>query len=219
MLFGSISAIADTSELQREAFNRAFEAHGLDWSWDRETYLALLERSGGEQRIAEYARSVGQDVDAPAVHRTKSELFQQRVAACGLEPRPGVIDTIRDGRSSAMKIALVTTTAKKNVAAVLEALGPSLRAADFDPIVDASQVERPKPDAAAYAFALDALGQEAATCVAIEDNLGGVEAATAAGLTCAAFPNENTTGHDFTKARRRVDELRFDDLRTLISNP
>ena len=33
ILFGSISTIADTSELQRQAFNQAFKAHGLDWDW------------------------------------------------------------------------------------------------------------------------------------------------------------------------------------------
>ena len=35
ILFGSISTLADTSELQRRAFNEAFEAHGLDWNWSR----------------------------------------------------------------------------------------------------------------------------------------------------------------------------------------
>ena len=36
ILFGSISTVADTSELQREAFNQAFAEHGLDWRWDRD---------------------------------------------------------------------------------------------------------------------------------------------------------------------------------------
>ena len=36
ILFGSISTLADTSEMQRAAFNEAFRAHGLDWSWSRE---------------------------------------------------------------------------------------------------------------------------------------------------------------------------------------
>lgn len=47
LLFGSIGTIADTSELQREAFNAAFLRHGLDWSWDRATYRALLTTAGG----------------------------------------------------------------------------------------------------------------------------------------------------------------------------
>jgi phosphoglycolate phosphatase-like HAD superfamily hydrolase len=57
VLFGSIGALADTSELQREAFNDAFRAHGLDWTWSRDEYQQLLAESGGEQRIAAYAES------------------------------------------------------------------------------------------------------------------------------------------------------------------
>ncbi len=43
--------------------------------------------------------------------------------------------------------------------------------------------------------------------VAIEDNVGGVSAATAAGITCIAFPNENTAGGDFSAADETVDSL------------
>jgi hypothetical protein len=52
LLFGSISTVADTSELQRAAFNRAFAEHGLDWTWDRDDYRAMLATSGGRSRIA-----------------------------------------------------------------------------------------------------------------------------------------------------------------------
>lgn len=32
ILFGSISMLADTSEVQRESFNEAFGEFGLDWA-------------------------------------------------------------------------------------------------------------------------------------------------------------------------------------------
>lgn len=216
VLFGSISTIADTSELQRQAFNEAFEQHGLDWHWSREDYLELLERSGGAQRIAEQAEGRGEEVDAGAVHRTKTERFQRHLADAGIQARPGVLETIRDGREQGLKIALVTTTAKESVAALVTALAPQLDASAFDLIVDASDVEQPKPDEAAYVYALEQLGESAADCVAIEDNLGGVQAAHAAGLTCTAFPNQNTAGHDFGEAEHRVDRLDLSELRSFI---
>lgn len=218
VLFGSISTLADTSELQREAFNQAFEAHGLDWRWDRDAYVALLERSGGADRIAAYAESVGEDVDAAAIHRSKSELFQRSLAAARLPARPGVVETIAGAKDSGVKVALVTTTSAENVASLIAALDPAIAAADFDVIVDASKVEQPKPDKAAYAFALERLGEEAADCVAIEDNLDGVDAARAADLECVAFPNANTAGHRFDNAGRQVDRLVFAELQSFIPN-
>ncbi len=62
LLFGSISTIADTSELQREAYNRAFEAHGLEWNWDRDRYRSMLDSSGGKNRkVTAAVSSVGAD--------------------------------------------------------------------------------------------------------------------------------------------------------------
>ncbi len=207
LLLGSISTVADTSELQRQAFNRAFAEHGLDWRWDQDQYRAMLSESGGQDRIARYAQSLGQTVDAKAVHETKSRVFQESLAAAGLAPRPGVVDAVKGARDSGWKVGLVTTTSPGNVSALLDALSPQLAAGDFDLIVDASSVERPKPDQAAYVFALEHLDEAPAECVAVEDNVGGVAAAVAAGVPCVAFPNENTAGGDFTAARRRVDRL------------
>jgi HAD superfamily hydrolase (TIGR01509 family) len=207
VLLGSISTVADTSELQRQAFNQAFADHGLDWRWDQDQYRALLASSGGQARIAEYAASRGQTVDAQAVHETKSKIFRESLATAGLSPRAGVVDTIKDAKSRGWKVGLVTTTSRDNISALLDALSPQVRAQDFDVIVDASSVEQPKPDKAAYSFALQRLDEAPGDCVAVEDNVGGVQAAVAAGLTCVAFPNENTAQHDFAAADRRVDRL------------
>ena len=211
ILFGSISTVADTSELQRAAFNRAFAEHGLDWTWGRDDYQAMLATSGGRSRVAEYAEARGQTVDAQAVHATKSALFQKSLAG-GATPRPGVVETIRQARAAGVKVGLVTTTAPENVAALLDALGPDVGREDFDVVVDSAQVEQPKPDGAAYAYALRQLGEDAADAVAVEDNVGGVRAAVAADVACVAFPNANTAGHDFPGAARVVDHLDFAEL-------
>ncbi len=218
VLFGSISTVADTSELQRQAFNRAFEAHGLDWRWDRDEYLTMLEGSGGQSRIASFAESLGQRVDAEAVHRSKSEFFQKRLAEADVSPRSGVVETIQEAKRNGLKVGLVTTTSPENVSSLIDALHPDIEASSFDVIVDSSSVEQPKPDKAAYVFALNSLDEKPEDCVAIEDNLGGVEGAKAAGLSCIAFPNQNTAAHDFDAATHRVDRLSFVGLQTFIPN-
>jgi HAD superfamily hydrolase (TIGR01509 family) len=216
LLFGSISTLADTSELQRQAFNQAFAEHGLDWTWSREDYRELLTSNGGELRIAEQARSAGQAVDAAAVHASKSALFQKSLVDNGVEPRPGVVETVRAAREQGVSVALVTTTSPENVAALLTGLGDALGVGDFDLVVSSSQVSTPKPDGAVYTYALGQLGEQADRCVAIEDNVGGVASAVAAGVACVAFPNENTAGHDFARAHHVVDRIDLSELAPLL---
>lgn len=215
ILFGSISSVADTSEMQREAFNAAFAEHDLPWRWDRDYYVTMLGTAGGKERIAEQARSAGVEVDAAAVHQTKSRLFQQRLAGAPVPPRTGVVETIDAARKAGMKVGLVTTTLKANVDALLSALAPTVQPSDFDIVVDVTDVSAPKPDGGAYSFALAQLAEKAEACVAIEDNADGVRAATAAGVTCIAFPNQNTAGSDLG-SEHVVDRLRFDEVAGLI---
>jgi HAD superfamily hydrolase (TIGR01509 family) len=207
ILFGSISTLADTSELQRQAFNLAFEAHDLHWNWSREDYASMLASNGGAARIAEYAQDRGDDVDAAAVHATKSQIFQELLASSPVEARPGVVETLQEAKRSDRKLGFITTTSQGNIDALLAALKPHISAEMFDLIVNRDSVKEPKPNPAVYAFALDQLGEDAGNAVAIEDNVGGVQAATAAGVTCIAFPNQNTAAGDFSAAAETVDVL------------
>jgi HAD superfamily hydrolase (TIGR01509 family) len=214
ILFGSISTLIDTSEVQRRAFNESFQEHGLDWNWSRDDYVAMLDSNGGTQRIADYAQSRGEDVDAAAVHATKSQIFRKLLETAALMARPGVLETVQEAKRNDLKLGFVTTTSPENIAALLATLPPEIAAETFDIIVDSDTVENPKPDAAAYLFALKQLGEDADSAVAIEDNVGGVAAAAAAGVTCIAFPNENTTAGDFTAASETVDAL---DARRIVA--
>ncbi|MEM8544704.1 MAG: HAD-IA family hydrolase [Cyanobacteria bacterium P01_H01_bin.119] len=216
ILFGSIGAIAETSERQRQAFNQAFAHHGLDWHWPQSEYRALLKHSGGQRRIEAYAEARGHSVDAPAIHRSKSDLYQASLQATPLQPRLGVTDTIQAAKEKRIKLALVTTTSPENVAALLQALHPSVKATDFDLIIDRACVPQPKPASDAYCLTLETLNEQPGSCVAIEDNLDGLRAAQSAGISCVAFPGNNTANHDFSAAQAQVNVLSFSALQRFI---
>ena len=218
ILFGSISTLADTSELQRRAFNEAFKAHDLDWNWSREDYASMLSSSGGAQRIAEHAKTTGDDVDAAAVHATKSQIFQELLGTSALEARPGVVEMVQEAKRTDRKLGVITTTSQGNIDALLAALRPHISAEMFDLIVNRDAVKQPKPDPAVYAFALAQLSEDATTAVAIEDNVGGVAAASAAGVRCIAFPNENTAGGDFSSAAETVESLSPERVLALVTS-
>jgi len=218
IFFGSIGTIAETSEFQRAAFNEAFARQNLGWHWSREQYVNLLQVSGGKRRIATFAERMEQMVDTAAVHRLKSEIFQEFLKNTHLEPRSGVLETIKSARESGLTVALVTTTSEQNIAALFEALGEHLRPQDFDLVVQASQVRVPKPAPDAYEFALSQLDEHPEVCMAIEDNVEGLTAAQTSGLLCVAFPGENTAHHDFNGAAFRTEFLNFFDLKPYILN-
>jgi HAD superfamily hydrolase (TIGR01509 family) len=218
ILFGSIGTLADTSELQREAFNEAFKQHGLDWNWSQVEYQELLNQSGGAGRIAAYAESRGPAVDAAAVHATKSEIFQRRLREGGIAPRADVVEIIDAARADGAKVALVTTTSVANLAALRDALAPAVDIDAFDLVLSTEDADAPKPAPDIYSVALRRLGEDAEHVMAVEDNVGGVAAAVAAGLKVVGFPGENNAQHDFGAAERRTDRLTPGDLPVLAGH-
>lgn len=199
LLLGSIGTLSDTSELQREAFNAAFERHGLDWSWDRDVYRDMLRNSGGQARIEAQAQAEGIVVDAAAIHATKSSLFQEMLDAGRATARPGLRDTLERARKDGIGLAFVSTTSRENVDRLLA--GIDVAPDTFDLVTSADDVAAGKPAPEVFHLAADRLGVSRADCTAVEDNVEGIRAAHDAGMTCIAWPNANTEGHDFGEAR------------------
>ena len=104
------------------------------------------------------------------LHRFKTRRYVELVdsGACGL--RPGVADLIHRARDGRLRLAIVTTTSRDNIGALLSRnlLGPDWNW-NFDVIVSGDDVPNKKPEPDAYHAAIDALGLPAASCLAIED--------------------------------------------------
>ena len=92
----------------------------------------LLARSGGADAHRAEAARRGETVDVAALHARKGALFRARLAE-GVALRPGVAETLEQARRADWRSALVTTTSRDNVDAILAATG--LPRAAFDVIV------------------------------------------------------------------------------------
>ena len=204
LIFGSIGTLAETSDLQRAAFNDAFAALGLKWHWDSATYGALLHRAGGRDRIARYAQGRGESVDIAAIHALKSQIFQQSLTQ-GVPLRPGVAETLALAKARSWRLALATSTSAANVDAILAATG--LSRAHFHVVLDASQGLPPKPAPDVFHAALTKMELARKNALAIEDNPDGFRAARAAGLVCVAFPGRLHENADFDGASARQTTL------------
>jgi phosphoglycolate phosphatase-like HAD superfamily hydrolase len=109
------------------AFNQAFEALHVPWRWSEERYAELLAVAGGRERLMHDMQS---QQHAPAdprerrslaerVHRLKNEVYARIVAGGGLPLREGVRELMLDCERAGLRMAIVTTTSRSNVDALL----------------------------------------------------------------------------------------------------
>ncbi len=176
----------------RVAFNLAFEAFGVAWRWDVETYGALLHVTGGRERLL-YGMEARADAPTTAearellaqqLHRRKNEIYAQRVATGGLDARPGVRRLMDECTREGVAMAIATTTSRSNVDALFASLFGGHWQQRFAAVVCAEDAPAKKPDPLAYRIALQRLGVAPGDAFALEDSPNGLRSALAAGIRC-----------------------------------
>ena len=191
LFLGSIGAVAETSDLQRQAYNQAFQENGLDWHWTPETYRALLQQSGGLSRLELLAAATNSglsDETAQTIHARKTEIACQMVVDKKAGLRAGVAELVKAAKASGARVGWVTSTSEANTNAILEASGGALAASDFDYVFHRDDAAQGKPDPEIYRVALERFGASADQAVAVEDSLQSVLAAKGAGIHTVATP-------------------------------
>ena len=108
-----------------------------------------------------------------------------RVRARGVDWRPGAVELVAACNDDGVPIALVTSSHKPFVAAILEAMPLG----SFDAVVTGDAVPNGKPAPDPYLLGAQALGVDPAQCVAIEDSPTGSQSAYAAGCAVIVVPN------------------------------
>ena len=210
VLFGSIGVLAETSELQRRAYNTAFARHGLDWHWNVATYCRLLATAGGQRRIRSLASGALSDLTIQKVHETKQDEFEVLLEG-GLTPRPGIIECLELARAAGLRLGFVTTTTPRTLAMIRKALSAHIDFSEFEVITSKADVAMEKPDGEAYDVALDRLGLSPAEAVAFEDTVASQSSAHAASLRCHLFTGEYAhTGSAPLQTRAPAEQLAVD---------
>lgn len=210
LLFGSIGAVAETSDIQRRAYNRALKEAGLAWEWDPDIYAELLLKVGGKDRLSELAQAAGTRLspgEIDAIHSRKTGIACAEIIENGIVLRPGVAELIAVAKDRGWKRAFVTTTYPVNIEAIFRGSGGTLSVSDFDCIVSRDDVARGKPAPDAYIHALAILGVEAKDALAIEDTASSLMSAKRAGIDVVATPGALSAGQDFWQADLVIGQL------------
>lgn len=215
LIFDVDGTLAETEEVHRKAFNKAFADAGLDWNWSCERYRELLATSGGKERIL---RHINEEVPEfqqredlqqwiAERHKAKTAHYAEMMAAGEVELRPGVERLINEARDAGIRLAIATTTTSANIHALFEAtLG--LGALDrFEVIGAAEQAPDKKPDPSVYNWVLEQLEVPPDECIAVEDTRNGVLAASAADIPVIVTESFYSAGEDFTGALATMSDL------------
>ncbi|WP_333824398.1 HAD-IA family hydrolase [Pinisolibacter sp.] len=217
LIFDVDGTLAETEEIHRDAFNRAFAEDGLSWHWDVDLYRDLLRVTGGKERIRRYLEMDGvapalDDARIARLHARKNEIYGETVRSGRCALRPGVAELVRAARAGGLRTAISTTTSRPNVEALLAATFPGAEPDLFDPIVAGEDVVAKKPAPDAYILAIEKLGLPAEACLALEDSRNGLTAARAAGLATVVTPSLYTAHETFEGAAQVIPDLTAFDL-------
>ena len=175
----------------RVAFNRAFATAGVPWRWDEPYYGALLQVSGGRERLLHDMRRRADAPDtqqeraalAAQLHGLKNSFYAEIVRGGELRLRAGVSELFADCLQAGVRMAIATTTGGGNVEALLRHhLGSAWRS-QFAAVLCAEEAPRKKPDPQVYQLALAQLQLRPQEVVAMEDAPAGVMAARAVDIT------------------------------------
>ncbi|WP_440682173.1 HAD-IA family hydrolase [Candidatus Pelagibacter sp. HIMB1710] len=207
LLFGSIGTLVETSEIQRKSFNEAFKKNGLDWYWTKKEYIKLLNKSGGRDRITEYAIKKGIKVNAKQLRDLKTKLFNNYLKKNHLKLRPGVKNIINLCIKEKIKLAFVTSTSKNNINSILLSLRKSISQKNFNFIGNSKLVKNLKPNPDIYLLALKKLKLKPNQCLAIEDSQESLNSAVNAKIKCIIFPGKFHLNKKFKNAFKKLEKL------------
>ncbi|WP_194852403.1 HAD family hydrolase [Nonlabens antarcticus] len=218
VFIGSIGTVAETSEIQRQAYNKALKENGVDWEWNVEVYKKLLKSSGGQDRLAMLSEATGKNLTADhitKIHERKTDIAGKKIIEKKIQPRPGVVELITAARKEDVKVVWVTTTGHGNTDAILKAFDGTITADHFDYIFHRQDAENGKPSPDIYQVALKHFNLKPSECIAIEDSLNSALASKGAGIFTVVTPGDYHDEYLKNIADVVVDSLDQTDWETL----
>ena len=191
ILFGSIGVLAESSEIQRRAFNEAFKEFGLDWYWNVANYIKMLQKPGGLNRIADYSNYKLNQNDIKKIHDFKVKYFKS-LSKNKLKPRKGILEVIDYGLKNHIKIGFITTTNQSTLDLITDNLSEYIDFSKFDLITSDEDVSNRKPYPDIYNYALEELNLDRLNSIAIENTIESCDSAIKADLRTLFYPGEYT---------------------------
>jgi HAD superfamily hydrolase (TIGR01509 family) len=182
VIFDNDGLLLDTEEAWTRAETKLFARRGREFTMEHKR--ALLGTS-----VAQSAVKLEAMLALPGAGEQLMDELHELVmdeVVDGVPARPGGRELVERLRAAGIPVGLATNSSRPFVERVLTASG--FQDGEFDTVVSADDVDRPKPAPDIYLAACRALDAEPARSAALEDSPPGVQSARAAGLYVIAVP-------------------------------
>ena len=187
--------IANTElEAHLPAFNYAFDELGIDWNWDTNKYIQLLEINGGKNRIAHYSNLNNQNFSDDLIikiHEKKQFHYLELIKKNSVNLKTGVFRLIKELQRKKIRQFIVTSSSRNQVDLLIENLFNDLNPFEF--IISSEDVEFKKPDPSPYLKAIQLSGIKNNNSIVFEDSNPGLKSSLAANLPTIFVPSNIPT--------------------------
>jgi HAD superfamily hydrolase (TIGR01509 family) len=123
------------------------------------------------------------------IERDKAKTYEiyEEIVKGKIKPLPGAVEFVRHCRELGLKTALGTSTDYIKMMISLKEIGFVPNDQFFDALVNGLDVERKKPFPDIFLEAARRINVDPRLCWVVEDSVGGIKAAKAAGMRCLAL--------------------------------
>ena len=184
LLFDMDGLLVDTEPVWTVAEVELAERLGGGWTPELKASIVGTRLETAVPRILV---GLGLVPDPALVARTMQDLLDRMVElyASDLVPLPGALALLAEARAAGIPVALVSSSYRVLVQAVLDRLAPVA----FDLVLAGDEVRRAKPHPEPYLTACASLRVDPAAAVVLEDSPTGIASGEAAGCAVVAVPS------------------------------
>ncbi|MCL1885878.1 MAG: tRNA (adenosine(37)-N6)-threonylcarbamoyltransferase complex dimerization subunit type 1 TsaB [Dehalococcoidia bacterium] len=206
--------IADTAKLHFHAWHMVFAKHGAELSDDdfrkdfgmrNDLIIRNFLGAGTSEQTIQY------------ISEEKNLAYRNILQQQGVHPMPGACELLEALHTRGIHMAVASSSTHQNIELVLRMLGINHL---FQAVASGEDVIHGKPNPEIYHKAAAKLGIEACRCVVIEDAIGGVEGACAAGMhsigVCANHPKASFRAADIVVDT--LSQVSVSDIEKLVQN-